>query len=146
MNNNLLLLPRPRELNRLDGSFELQSARYILLDGARTPGLARAGTVAREALADVGASLELTAHRGNDPTTIAAEISVAPRRIRQSEGYRLTITVDGIVLVAHDVAGALYGAMTLRQLARQCRGAGELPCLRIDDWPDFPNRGVMVSL
>jgi hypothetical protein len=146
MNNDPVLLPRPRELVRQDGSFALQSARYILLDGPRTPGLERAGTVVKDALAEVGAALELTAHRGGDNTAIAAEISLAPRRIRQKEGYRLTIGPDGIHVVGNDLAGALYGAMTLRQLARQYRGAGSLPCLKIDDWPDLPNRGVMLDV
>jgi hypothetical protein len=146
MNNDPVLLPRPRNLVRLDGSFALQSARYILLDGARTPGLERAGMVVKEALAEVGAALELTAHRGGDPNAIAAQIGVASRRIRQPEGYRLTIGPDGIALMGHDLAGVLYGAMTLRQLARQNRGAGSLPWLTIDDWPDLPNRGIMLDV
>ena len=146
MNNDPILLPRPRELVRLDGNFSLHPSRYVLLDGARTPGLVRAGMAVKDALAEVGAALELTAYRGSGFTAIAAEISLAPRRIRHKDGYRLTIGPDGIVLVGHDLAGVLYGAMTLRQLARQYRGVGSLPCLRIDDWPDFPNRGVMLDV
>ncbi len=146
MNNDPVLLPMPRELAHQEGSLALQSSRYILLDGARTSGLERAGRVVQEALAEVGASLELTEHRSGDSRAIAAEISVASRRIRQLEGYRLTIGPDGILLVGHDLAGVLYGAMTLRQLARQYRGAGALPCLQISDWPDLPNRGVMLDV
>ena len=146
MNNDPVLLPMPRKLAHQEGSLALQSSRYILLDGARTSGLERAGRVVQEALAEVGASLELTEHRSGDSKAIAAEISVASRRIRQLEGYRLTIGPDGILLVGHDLAGVLYGAMTLRQLARQYRGAGALPCLQISDWPDLPNRGVMLDV
>ncbi|MCL5271054.1 MAG: family 20 glycosylhydrolase, partial [bacterium] len=53
-----------------------------------------------------------------------------------------------------DLAGAFYGVATLGQLVRQLIGRhpageakpGELPCLRIEDWPDFPNRGVMLDV
>jgi len=71
---------------------------------------------------------------------------VDPAQVPQPEGYRLTISAHHIHIVAHDGAGAFYAAMTMRQLARQCAGAGELPCLRIEDWPDFPHRGVLLDI
>ena len=73
-----------------------------------------------------------------------AIVHVDPAQVLQPEGYRLTIGADGVHIVAHDAAGAFYAAMTMRQIARQC--AGELPCLRIEDWPDFPHRGVMLDI
>ena len=75
-----------------------------------------------------------------------AIVHVDPAQVPQPEGYRLTIGPDSIHIVAHDSAGAFYAAMTMRQLARQADGAGELPCLCIEDWPDFPHRGVMLDI
>ena len=75
-----------------------------------------------------------------------AIVHVDPAQVPQPEGYRLTIGADGIHIVAHDAAGAFYAAMAMRQIARQSAGAGELPCLRIEDWPDFPHRGVMLDI
>ena len=75
-----------------------------------------------------------------------AIVHVDPAQVLHPEGYRLTIGADGIHIVAHDAAGAFYAAMTMKQLARQADGAGELPCLRIEDWPDFPHRGVMLDI
>ncbi|HYN87970.1 MAG TPA: family 20 glycosylhydrolase, partial [Ardenticatenaceae bacterium] len=60
------------------------------------------------------------------------------------QGYELTITPEGIYIVASSTAGAFYGAMTLCQIVEQ-RGAA-LPVLRIKDWPDFLDRGVMLDV
>lgn len=45
---------------------------------------------------------------------------------------------------ARDAAGLFYGVMTAVQILRQC--AGELPCCEIEDYPDFPSRGVMLDV
>ena len=60
------------------------------------------------------------------------------------QGYALTISASGIALDAADEAGAFYGAMTLRQLARRHDGA--LPTGTIRDWPDLAERGVMIDV
>jgi hypothetical protein len=47
-------------------------------------------------------------------------------------------------LEAADGAGEFYGRMTLRQLRRQF--GKQLPACVIEDWPDFPARGVMLDI
>ncbi|MGZ6930150.1 MAG: family 20 glycosylhydrolase [Acidimicrobiia bacterium] len=62
-----------------------------------------------------------------------------------AEGYAVTIPPVGSVVVdAADAAGAFYARMTLRQLARE--HAGAWPVATVRDWPDFPNRGVMLDV
>ncbi len=61
-----------------------------------------------------------------------------------AQSYRLAIRPDGIEMAAADDAGAHYAAMTLRQLRRVCDGP--LPCGTIEDWPDFPVRGIMLDI
>jgi hypothetical protein len=70
-------------------------------------------------------------------TTI--DSSAAPR-----QGYRLTIAPGGVAIVAADAAGAFYAHQTLAQIRRQFPAA--LPCLEIEDSPDFPVRGVMLDI
>jgi hypothetical protein len=53
--------------------------------------------------------------------------------------YRLGITPGRIVIEAGDAVGLFYGKKTLEQIREQASGA--LPCLEIEDWPDFPVRG-----
>jgi len=54
------------------------------------------------------------------------------------EGYNLKLDVDKITLNAQSPAGAFYGIQTLRQIFKN----DEIPCLYIEDKPDFEHRGV----
>ncbi len=60
------------------------------------------------------------------------------------EGHRLHVSADSIELQAADERGLLWAATALDQLLSQ--HGRELPCLRIEDWPDFPVRGYMLDI
>lgn len=146
MNDEFALLPMPQRLRHLEGSHRFQPERFIWLKGDTSGALLRTGQIVQEALASVGPRWELTAAPGDDVSRLGGMVHVDPAQVPQPEGYRLTIGTDHIHIVAHDAAGAFYAAMTMKQIARQSAGAGELPCLRIEDWPDFPHRGVMLDI
>ena len=55
----------------------------------------------------------------------------------EGESYELWIEPDSIRIEAPGPAGAFYAIQTLRQLLRHDR----VPCLYIQDAPDFPHRG-----
>ena len=61
------------------------------------------------------------------------------------EGYALTVENNGITVSSRTAAGVFYGAQTLRNLLRNA-ATPELKCCRIDDWPDFANRGYSLNL
>ncbi len=56
----------------------------------------------------------------------------------QSESYALEIRPDAIVITSDGVNGVFYALQTLRQIFRQSK----IPCLKIEDAPDFAYRGV----
>lgn len=60
------------------------------------------------------------------------------------QGYRLTIRPEGISLEGADEAGLHYGRQTLKQVMRQSGDA--LPCIEIEDWPDFTHRAYMLDI
>lgn len=60
------------------------------------------------------------------------------------QAYRLAVEPGGLTVLGGDAAGLHYGLLTLRQLARGA--AGSLPCLRIEDWPEFKVRGVLLDI
>src|SRR3954452_7001279 len=62
----------------------------------------------------------------------------------RAQGYRLKIDRAGVDIVSTDAAGSFYAIQTLAQLRRQF--GTSLPCLEIEDWPDFPARGVMLDI
>ena len=61
-----------------------------------------------------------------------------------SESYALLIDEEGILVASEGPAGVFYGVQTLVQLLES--GDGELPCLRIRDWPDMRYRGLQVDI
>ncbi|MDP9175911.1 MAG: family 20 glycosylhydrolase [Planctomycetota bacterium] len=64
--------------------------------------------------------------------------------IGSPQSYRLSITPSQIRIIGNDLAGAFHGRQTLDQLRRQF--SSHLPCLQIEDAPDFPVRGVMLDI
>jgi hexosaminidase len=78
------------------------------------------------------------------PKAVSARVDRG--QVGQAQGYRLTVRPEGMSLLAADPQGLFYGLMTLKQLLRGARAAGRLACLRIEDWPDYPVRGVMLDV
>lgn len=60
-------------------------------------------------------------------------------------GYRLTIAKRGVVIEAADLPASGSAVATLEQVVRQT-GPKRLPCLEIEDWPDFAERGLYYDV
>lgn len=80
----------------------------------------------------------------DSPQGVKAQVDTGLFKHEQS--YRLSIGPDDLTLIAGDQQGLYYGFMTLRQLVRQADKAGRIPCVYIEDWPEFPVRGVMLDI
>ncbi len=66
--------------------------------------------------------------------------------IGHRQGYRLTLRPGEVTAIGGDQPGLFYGMMTLRQLLRQKNEAGEIPCVQIEDHPEYRVRGVMLDI
>ena len=86
---------------------------------------------------------QLRSNRGTCPNT-KPRIVIDRQCGLPAQGYRLKLTPGGPEILAGDEAGVFYGQATLTQICRQCRA--ELPAGAIEDWPDFPVRGVMLDI
>ncbi len=123
-------LPAPRSVEFLPGAFPL------------TPGFGVAGELAgpvRRALAALG--------------PVAGDHPVSVRRHGAPESATLTVTADGVEIVAGDAAGAFYAAQTLRQLlphdafrAVSPLSAYDVPCVRVEDAPALSWRGAHLDV
>lgn len=60
-----------------------------------------------------------------------------------AEGYTLDVTLDGVTIEASTPAGLFYGVQSLNQLAADSR---TLRCLKIEDYPRFAYRGVLIDI
>lgn len=146
MRTDFILLPQPQVLDLIGPPFRPASDQLLCIVGCGLPALLFIGKVVQQAMTSFNVYWTLTAARGDDASQLGALLIVDSAQVSRAEGYRLTIRRERIMVVAHDEAGAFYAAMTIRQLARQFASSGALPGLHIDDWPDFPNRGVMLDI
>jgi len=128
------LLPEPKKLRARKGAFERPR---ILEIGIAEASLYPAARVAADILGP--ATIHASAPGVKDQLSLATDGTLKPG------GYRLAIRTTGITLTGRDVAAVASGVQTLRQLVEDAPGA-RLPCLTVDDWPDFADRGVYYDV
>lgn len=62
------------------------------------------------------------------------------------EGYRLSVTSNGVTIACSDAAGAFYAQETLKQLTTvDDKGGQQLPLVEIEDAPRYRWRGVHID-
>lgn len=69
-----------------------------------------------------------------------------PQPPDRSEGYTLSIGKSGIVVAGHDRQGLFYGLQTLLQMFMKISREEDIPSALIVDWPDIPNRAILMNL
>lgn len=62
----------------------------------------------------------------------------------QAQGYAMKIDNGGVEITAGDDQGFFYALITLRQIIEQTEG--DIPEMKITDWPDMEVRGVMLDI
>ncbi|MBA3470009.1 MAG: family 20 glycosylhydrolase [Herpetosiphonaceae bacterium] len=145
MTRSLSLQPAPRSLALHAGVATLAAGRLIVLDSQRPQDLLFAARQLAQDLRDIAQlEWELAAGSAVPPAQIGVLITVAANATAHPQGYRLSIAPDLVRITASTAVGAGYATLTLRQIIAQ--SAGALPCLEIDDWPDFDQRGVMLDI
>ncbi len=145
LTSNVILLPTPRSIEETGDTLSLIPGKLVVIDAPRAADLYLTARRLQSALADnAGVEWEVVAGTAVPQNQVGATLSVVPGAVHHPQGYELTITAEGIHVVADAPVGVFYGVMTLAQLLQQ-RG-NMLPTLRVRDWPDFPNRGVMLDI
>jgi hypothetical protein len=69
-------------------------------------------------------------------------VSMHPTAAASAEGYTLVVRRDVVLVLGSSEAGVFYGVQSLLQLLA---GGTTAPACRVDDWPDFPIRGALMS-
>jgi hexosaminidase len=81
--------------------------------------------------------------RSDDKDIIRLAIETMPDSLK-AEGYHLTVSGDGIKIVAATSAGLFYGINTLMQLMPD--KTNEIPYVQITDYPRFAYRGLHLDV
>ncbi len=156
MQNYPLLLPTPQYLKFTDGLCSPSDKSLILLAADRPSSLLFSAKKLQSAFVDCfDKKLDISASIGIPSNHVGITLQLNAQAIDQPQGYRLNISPDSILVEARDEHGLFYGCCTLIQLLQyysfpsiinRDHLIGRLPCLEIRDWPDFPNRGVMLDI
>lgn len=128
------LLPRPRQVHWLEGTFETAGETPFVIpeDSGLTD------SAVRLALDGSALQLEAAASTGGTVRGLCLEAGHATNHSDSPERYCLEVSPAGIRLIAPERGGFLAGLHTLAQLALD----GPPPCCRIVDWPAMTLRGT----
>ena len=133
---DLKLLPRPRRLDMRGGTFPAGGSGEIRF-GSNAGALP--GIVTREWREETGGQLSAKQVEGGEYFFSMGEEGPRPQVADSDpEAYCLEVRTCELAASANTYRGLLYAWQTLKQLLRH--GAEEIPCLKIDDWPDLPWR------
>jgi hexosaminidase len=130
----LFLYPMPRQLKYTSGSAALPQQLNLVIP---SPDYLFSAQWIQAVLSKMGISAQIVTSNPGGSFAIRLQESDLPE-----QAYQLSIKADGIRILGKG-AGLFYGLCTLRQILQEGKS---LPCLEIEDAPDFPARGVMLDV
>jgi hexosaminidase len=145
MIETLVLLPYPRLFSQEPGNFILSDDCPISINTQCPSQLAFCANQFKSAVARItGLNLAIAADPMKLHPSRGIFLDIIPDQSARLQGYRLTITPDGVDIRGSDAAGVFYAVQTLVQMISHAHKT--LPCVTVEDWPDFPARGVMLDI
>ncbi len=135
-------IPSVQQWTASSGAYTLSAASRIVVDSADAPELTTtANVLATDLKYLTGLSLQTVVG-----SPIAGDINLSlltsPDTGLGAEGYSMNVA-GTVAISANTDAGVFYGTRTLLQLLSQGTAIG---CGTIRDWPDYPQRALMVDV
>jgi len=150
------LIPFPHEISPRGAPFRVQPSLFLHLPANPFAPIRPRAQVLAKQLTQAGVRTQLLSSHGlsgqqalltpsPEVSKRFAEFQARPLRgvCGMSEGYRLTVLDEGILIQSNEVYGFYYAGQTLRQLLE---GEREVPGMMIEDGPLVPNRAVHLDL
>ncbi len=148
------LTPTPKEMRVETGTYRLPA--QFTIGGTQLPDSIKAE--AQKFVGDFNKSASgCTASFSNKKEGVAIELvhNKALYATLGQEGYKLSVSTNGIRLESATTSGFFYGLTSLKKMLPACVAAGvkddkvttyELPLVQISDRPRFPYRGFMLDV
>lgn len=138
------LLPAPQNIEILEGTFNPTPDTKIWIPEISQKEVGRSAQMLQDLLKRKGLPSKTSKEWGQEKCSVS--LKIRPELVHQPDGYRIRISPNQLTISAHDAAGLYYAVHTLSQIFRQIPEGQGLPCMKITDWPDFPNRGMMIDV
>ncbi len=140
--------PSPQSVELTGGVFELPPELTIQL-GSESTQLHSSATRLQAVLEQMGSKASIKTGDASGFATI--ELLADAGSFNADQAYRLEIDRRGVRIVGSDIAGTVYGVVTLIQCLtgdrhRDQEAPTAIECLRIGDWPEFVVRGVLLDI
>ena len=140
---NSHIWPPPQQLESLGSDFCLPHRGKIQLGGGHP--LLDLGFRCQRLLQSLGSrQYELNFSDAGDLFAVRLSLRVPKESVFPEQGYELCLQEEGIDLQAQSLVGLFHGLMSLKQLLRV--HGNILPSLRIVDWPDLLQRGILLDV
>jgi hexosaminidase len=147
------LIPLPAFILPAEGSFELNRASRILVSPDSEEMLRLGQFLAGHLHRATGFTLPVSFNEGLPSEGVLQLTTQGADPKLGLEGYALTVTPQGVQIVAPQPAGIFYGIQTLRQLlppelegSSVQDGPWLIEAVTIRDWPRFSWRGTMLDV
>ncbi len=135
------ILPAPKQLEMKEGKFTLPYDAHISISADLFSSLP--SYLFNELKEDVrtytGAEIEVTSSYYEEKGDILIRECKDEVTGKSAEAYEIQVSEEKIMVLAADVKGFRYAISTLRQMIREY--GAKIPCVKICDMPDLPNRG-----
>lgn len=139
----LKLFPFPRKIIIVDQKINLRNKQWVYIEESFSQLLKKHVNSWITSISDsFDCTPQLTFQQKRDGKTLL-NIRLDMTKFSSQE-YSLTADKKGFNIIAGDERGAFYALTTLKQIFKQT--GTETPQLRISDFPDFDQRGMMLDI
>ncbi|MFC1496956.1 glycoside hydrolase family 20 zincin-like fold domain-containing protein [Verrucomicrobiota bacterium] len=129
-----MLIPQPQSIKLQEGSFLCDSDGTITIPN-------RSLRTLTEHIPDLFGSYQTASKPKRNRNAFIIRLA---KKLKPG-GYKLRISSKRILLECESPSAGFHGLQTLSQLVSQ-KKQDKLPCLIINDWPDFPVRGIYYDV
>ena len=138
------IIPLPQDVSQINGTPFLLTPSTSIIYPKGNDLLKQAGEFLASYIKEAtGYTPKVVTDKSAKPIHLSIDKSIS-----NPEGYRLTVTPEGIELVGATEAGVFYGIQTLRKsIPAVAEGMNiELPAATINDYPRFAYRGMHLDV